>query len=117
MDNIGSISGKGLICCGDDKGSLWLYHQPQFGKDCAKPMTSGKAIAPTTRLMWPELQDDHLENSRKVPLGNSSIVFKLLIYEFNGTTFFYLKSNHFILLQINMTLLLIKWLLLMIIHI
>ena len=65
-----NVKGKGLICCGDDKGSLWLYHQPQFGKDCAKPITSGKAIPPTTRLMWPELQDDHLENSRKVPLGN-----------------------------------------------
>ena len=52
-------------------------------------MTSGKAIAPTTRLMWPELQDDHLENSRKVPLGNSIIVFKQSIYEFlqyNDTT-------------------------------
>merc|ERR1711909_80194 len=54
--NLGCHKGKGLICCGDDKGSLWLYHQPQFGKDCAKQMTSGKAIAPTTRLMWPELQ-------------------------------------------------------------
>lgn len=61
--------GKGLICCGDDKGSLWLYHQPQFGKDSAKSLPSGKSIPPTTRLMWPELQDDHLENSRKVPLG------------------------------------------------
>ena len=25
-------------------------------------------VDPTTRLMWPELQDDHLENSRKVCL-------------------------------------------------
>ena len=33
---------------------------------------SGKAIPPTTRLMWPELQDDHLENSRKVPLGKAA---------------------------------------------
>ena len=95
-ENVDSISGKGLICCGDDKGSLWLYHQPQFGKDCAKPMTSGKAIAPTTRLMWPELQDDHLENSRKVPLGNSINVFKQSIYEFFGTTFLLNKQSFYI---------------------
>ena len=69
FDKFHFAKGKGLICCGDDKGSLCLYHQPQFGKDSAKSLPSGKSIPPTTRLMWPELQDDHLENSRKVPLG------------------------------------------------
>ena len=51
------FSGKGLICCGDDKGSLWLYNLPQFGKDSPTPALKTK-IDVTTRLMWPELQVD-----------------------------------------------------------
>ena len=33
-----------------------------------------KVVEPSTRLMWPELQDDHLENSRKVPLDRHDII-------------------------------------------
>merc|ERR1712223_1273124 len=65
--------GKGLICCGDDKGSLWLYNLPQFGRDSPTPALKTK-IDVSTRLMWPELQDDHLENSRKVPLDRHDII-------------------------------------------
>lgn len=70
--NLGCHKGKGLICCGDDKGSLWLYHLPQYGKDSPTPYSN--KIDVTTRLMWPELQDDHLENSRKVPLDRHDII-------------------------------------------
>ena len=49
------VLGKGLICCGDDKGSLWLYNLPQFGRDSPTPALKTK-IDVTTRLMWPELQ-------------------------------------------------------------
>ncbi len=67
--------GKGLIACGDDKGQLWLYNQPQFGKDA--PMGEyggdgttkrkpGVTLKPTELLTWPELQDDYLKNYRKV---------------------------------------------------
>lgn len=69
----GFFIGKGLICCGDDKGSLWLYNQAQFGKDSATPQLKSR-IEVTARLMWPELQDDHLENSRKVPLDRHDII-------------------------------------------
>ena len=67
------ILGKGLICCGDDKGSLWLYNIPQFGKDSPTPQTKSR-MEVSTRLLWPELQDDHLENSRKVPLDRHDII-------------------------------------------
>ena len=67
------ILGKGLICCGDDKGSLWLYNLPQFGRDSPNPVLKTK-IDVSTLLMWPELQDDHLENSRKVPLDRHDII-------------------------------------------
>jgi len=70
--NLGCHKGKGLICCGDDKGSLWLYNVPQFGKDSGTPLK--KMVDPSARLMWPELQDDHLENSRKVPLDRHDII-------------------------------------------
>ena len=72
VDETCIVSGKGLVACGDDKGSLWLYNQPQFGRDGA-PATPD-TLEPTTRLLWPELQDDHLENSRKVPLDRHDII-------------------------------------------
>lgn len=70
--NLGCHKGKGMICCGDDKGSLWLYNLPQYGKDGSAAAKG--LIEPTTKLAWPELQDDHLENSRKVPLDKHDII-------------------------------------------
>ncbi len=46
--------GKGLVVCGDDKGSLWLYNVPTLTGAAAEPLR--KIAEPTTRLMWPELQ-------------------------------------------------------------
>ena len=48
------LQGKGLIVCGDDKGSLWLYNMPSMVNVNPDPIK--KVIDPTTRLMWPELQ-------------------------------------------------------------
>eukprot|EP00088_Acartia_fossae_P042856 TRINITY_DN4510_c0_g1_i13.p1 TRINITY_DN4510_c0_g1~~TRINITY_DN4510_c0_g1_i13.p1 ORF type:complete len:434 (+),score=129.81 TRINITY_DN4510_c0_g1_i13:47-1348(+) len=70
--NLGCHKGKGLVVCGDDKGSLWLYNLPGLTTSGADPIK--KIVEPTTRLMWPELQDDHLENSRKVPLDRHDII-------------------------------------------
>jgi len=70
--NLGCHKGMGLVVCGDDKGSLWLYNMPGMTKPNPAPVR-GK-VEPTTRLMWPELQDDHLENSRKVPLDRHDII-------------------------------------------
>jgi len=70
--NLGCHKGVGLVVCGDDKGSLWLYNMPSMIQTCPEPIK--KVIDPTTRLMWPELQDDHLENSRKVPLDRHDII-------------------------------------------
>jgi WD40 repeat protein len=74
--NLGCHKGKGLIVCGDDKGSLWLYNMPgMVNKNPEKSLQPlSKIVDPTTRLMWPELQDDHLENSRKVPLDRHDII-------------------------------------------
>jgi len=74
--NLGCHKGKGLIACGDDKGSLWLYNQPQFGRDDNVARSSNKdaVLEASARLPWPELQDDHLENSRKVPLDRHDII-------------------------------------------
>ena len=70
--NLGCHKGKGLVVCGDDKGSLWLYNLPTLTSAGCEPIK--KIVEPTTRLMWPELQDDHLENSRKVPLDRHDII-------------------------------------------
>ena len=91
--------GKGLIACGDDKGSLWLYNQPQFGSPSslsapAKPSTD--PIEPTTRLVWPELQDDHLENSRKVPLDKHDIIIDKVAASHDNTHIVAVTSNNMV---------------------
>ena len=70
--NLGCHKGVGLVVCGDDKGSLWLYNCPSMVATQPDPIK--KVVEPSTRLMWPELQDDHLENSRKVPLDRHDII-------------------------------------------
>ena len=70
--NLGCHKGVGLVVCGDDKGSLWLYNCPHMVMTQPEPLR--KVVEPSTRLMWPELQDDHLEISRKVPLDRHDII-------------------------------------------
>jgi len=86
--------GKGLIACGDDRGSLWLYNLPQFGKDGGKSV-EGK-VDPTTRLMWPELQDDHLENSRKVPLDRHNIIIDKVAASHDNSHIVAVTSNNMV---------------------
>jgi hypothetical protein len=49
-----NVQGVGLVVCGDDKGSLWLYNLPEMVK--SNPQSLSKMVEPTTMLMWPELQ-------------------------------------------------------------
>ena len=57
-----------MICCGDDQGSLWVYEQSTLVKRLAigdweyNEEESG-TIKANVRLMWPKLEDVHLENS------------------------------------------------------
>jgi len=92
--NLGCHKGKGLICCGDDKGSLWLYNVPQFGKDSAAPIK--KVVDPSARLMWPELQDDHLENSRKVPLDRHDIIIDKVAASHDSSHIVAVTSNNMV---------------------
>ena len=85
-------SGKGMITCGDDKGCLWLYYQPQFGKDGAAPVKD--TIEPSNRLMWPELQDDHLENSRKIPIDRHDIIIDKVAASHDNTHIVAVTSNN-----------------------
>ena len=54
LKNFCILQGKGLVVCGDDKGSLWLYNLPSLAQNNPDPIK--KIVEPTTRLMWPELQ-------------------------------------------------------------
>ena len=64
--NLSCHKDVGLVLCGDDVGSVWMYNTVSV------PLQG--TVDPTNRLMWPQLQDEHLENSRKVPLDRHSIV-------------------------------------------
>jgi len=62
----------GLICCGDDQGSLWVYEQRSLGKhmavgDLKYNEKEPDLIKANVRLMWPDLQDVNLENSESHP--------------------------------------------------
>lgn len=52
------VQGVGLVVCGDDKGSLWLYNLPEMVK--TNPTALSKPVDPTAMLMWPELQVSRL---------------------------------------------------------
>jgi len=63
---------QGLICCGDDQGSLWVYEQKSLGKhkalgDLKYNEKDPDLIKANVRLMWPDLQDVNLENSEERP--------------------------------------------------
>jgi WD40 repeat protein len=62
----------GLVCCGDDQGSLWVYEQPSLVKrdaieDWKYNEKQSSVIKANVRLMWPKLEDAHLENSGDNP--------------------------------------------------
>lgn len=92
--NLGCHKGKGLIVCGDDKGSLWLYNMPTMVNLNPDPIR--KIIDPTTRLMWPELQDDHLENSRKVPLDRHDIIIDKVTTSYDNNHIVAVTSNNMV---------------------
>jgi len=93
--NIG-CNAQGLICCGDDVGSLWVYDQPDLdmmgGKGRYPPV-----LKPDVRLMWPPVQDDHLENTEEIPEKdrNEIIVNKVAVSQ-NGEKIIAVTSNNLI---------------------
>merc|ERR1719244_2573782 len=50
--NIGGDINLGLMGCGDDVGSIWLYHLPNFRLLTEKESNSSK-LKPLGRLPWP----------------------------------------------------------------
>jgi len=92
--NLGCHKGVGLVVCGDDKGSLWLYNMPGMAEQNPDPIQ--KTIEPTTRLMWPELHDDHLENSRKVPLDRHDIIIDKVTPSYDSNHIVAVTSNNMV---------------------
>jgi len=92
--NLGCHKGTGLICCGDDKGSIWLYHHPQFGTNSSKKFSD--EIEPSSLLMWPEIHDEHLEKSRKVPLDQHEILIDKVITSHDKSHIVAVTSNNMI---------------------
>lgn len=92
--NLGCHKGVGLVVCGDDKGSLWLYNLPDMVRPNPQPLT--RMVDPTTMLMWPELQDDHLENSRKVPLDRHDIIIDKVTCSYDNSHIVAVTSNNMV---------------------
>ena len=58
--NMGCHKGDGLVVCGDDQGTLWLYDMSTMVQTCPKPVQG--ILEPNTRIPWPEVQDDYSRN-------------------------------------------------------
>ena len=74
---------QGLICCGDDEGSIWVYEQKSLGKhlaleDLKYNEKEPDLIKANVRLMWPDLDDEHQEgqseeNTNKIMINKISV--------------------------------------------
>ena len=54
--NIGGEAAHGLMACGDDEGTVWLYALPAWLADGAPaPAALPARLLPIGRLPWPEL--------------------------------------------------------------
>ena len=73
-----------------------MYDLPQFSQEVPVAAQAKSKITPTTRLMWPELQDDHLENSRKVPLDRHDIIIDKLAVSHDSNQVVAVTSNNMV---------------------
>ncbi len=53
-------------------------------------------MEPTVRLAWPELQDDHLENSRKIPMDRHNIIIDKVAASHDNTHIVAVTSNNMV---------------------
>lgn len=65
------VTEAGLLCCGDDKGSLWLYDLQRIGPPDPQ---CHQVVMPTTLLPWPILTDLYTEKKRKLAVDTYDIV-------------------------------------------
>ncbi|KAG8273132.1 hypothetical protein J6590_027469 [Homalodisca vitripennis] len=68
---IGVQAEAGLLCCGDDKGMLWLYDLNLLPPP--DPQTH-IAVHASTLLPWPEITDRYTEKKRKLSVTTYDIV-------------------------------------------
>uniref|UniRef100_A0A1B6HZ20 Leucine-rich repeat and WD repeat-containing protein 1 WD domain-containing protein n=1 Tax=Homalodisca liturata TaxID=320908 RepID=A0A1B6HZ20_9HEMI len=68
---IGVQAEAGLLCCGDDKGMLWLYDLNLLPP--SDPQTH-IAVHASTLLPWPEITDRYTEKKRKLSVTTYDIV-------------------------------------------
>lgn len=66
-----TVPEAGLLCCGDDKGSLWLYDlQSLNAPDPQIPLK----VLPLCVLPWPHLIDHYTDKKRKLAVDTYDIV-------------------------------------------
>ena len=58
--NMGCYKDDGLVVCGDEQGTLWLYHMSTMVQ--TDPKSVNGVLEPNTRILWPEIQDDYNRN-------------------------------------------------------
>ena len=99
--NIG-CNRQGLICCGDDDGSLWVYEQPKL---LEAYKTSGlesnekdsSILKANVRLMWPSLEEASTEISESnLENGRRNITIDKVDVSYNGDYIVAVTSNNMI---------------------
>ena len=66
--NIGGGTAYGLMACGDDEGTVWLYALPAWlAEGAPAPAALPAKLLPFGRIPWPELQGvDRREGEKEV---------------------------------------------------
>lgn len=68
---LADIAEAQLLCCGDDKGSLWLY---DISKLPTPKSDAHIEVEPDVILPWPQLTDPYTEKKRKLSVDTYDIV-------------------------------------------
>ena len=69
--NMGCHKAGGLVVCGDDQGTLWLYDMSNIVENF--PQQVQGVLEPNICILWPEVEDDYSKN----PGSNEILVNKV----------------------------------------
>ncbi|CAH1395866.1 unnamed protein product [Nezara viridula] len=82
-----------LLCCGDDKGSLWLYGLQEIFQSSA---STERNIEPSAIIPWPYLTDHYNDKKRKLNLNVYDIVIDKVVVHSSGEFIVAVTNNNLV---------------------
>lgn len=82
-----------MLCCGDDKGSLWLYDLQEIFQ-CTG--STKRNIEPSAIIPWPHLTDHYNDKKRKLNLNVYDIVIDKVVVHSSGEFIVAVTNNNLV---------------------